>query len=99
MSAIYMIDGKPHRPCDCDESVEMCPRGVKRALMTCGFARCMVPAPDVIRSETASRESVIEEVAKHIEAAPLTYFGPDPGGVRDLKFLIVAAIRDMKKGT
>lgn len=47
-------------------------------------------------SETASREAVIEEIAKHIEDAPLTYMGPDPGGIKDLKFLIVAAIRDMK---
>jgi hypothetical protein len=43
-----------------------------------------------------SRDAVIEEVAKHIEASPLTYFGTDPGGVRDLRYLIVAAIRDLK---
>ena len=43
-----------------------------------------------------SREAVIEEVAKHIEGATLTYFGPDPGGVKDLKYLIVAEIRGMK---
>lgn len=51
-----------------------------------------------LRSETerSERDAVIEEVAKHIEASPLTYFGPDPGGVRDLRYLIVAAIRDMK---
>ena len=36
------------------------------------------------QSETRERNAVIEEVAKSIE--------------RDLKFLIVAAIRDMKKG-
>lgn len=46
------------------------------------------------RSET--RESIIEEVAKAIEAAPLTYAGPDPQGVRDLRYLIVSAIRDLK---
>ena len=45
---------------------------------------------------STSRDAVIEEVAKHIEASPITYFGPDPGGVRDLRYLIVAAIRDMK---
>lgn len=50
----------------------------------------------VTNSETASREAVIEEIAKHIEDAPLTYMGPDPGGIKDLKFLIVEAIRDMK---
>lgn len=42
------------------------------------------------------RAEVIEEVAKHVEGASLTYFGPDPGGVQDLRFLIVAAIRGMK---
>lgn len=50
----------------------------------------------VSSESTFTRDGVIEEVAKHIEASPLTYAGPDPGAVRDLKFLIVAAIRDMK---
>ena len=43
---IYIIDGKPHQLCDCDESYELCPRGAKRALQTCGFSRCMIPAPE-----------------------------------------------------
>lgn len=46
------------------------------------------------RSE--SRSTVIEEVAKEIESAPLTYAGPDPHVVSDLRYLIVCAIRDMK---
>lgn len=50
-----------------------------------------------LRSETAfSRDAVIEEVAKRVETATLTYMGPDPGGIKDLKFLIVETIRDMK---
>jgi hypothetical protein len=46
MSAVYMIEGKPHRACDCDESSQICPFGIKRELQTCGFVRCFVPAPD-----------------------------------------------------
>ena len=42
----------------------------------------------------SSRAEVIEEIAKAVEAAPLTYAGPDPGGIRDLRTLIVMLIRD-----
>lgn len=42
------------------------------------------------------RDAIIEEVAKGVEAAPITYMGPDPGGIQDLRYLIIAAIRDMK---
>lgn len=48
MNAVYLIDGKPHRMCDCDESSEACPKGRKRGLMACGFDRCMVPAAEVL---------------------------------------------------
>ena len=44
----------------------------------------------------ARRNEIIEEVAKNIEAAPLTYTGPDPHVVSDLRYLIVCAIRDLK---
>ena len=50
MSAIYLIDGKPHRICDCPEFASTCPRGVPRPLQTCGFGRCLVPATDVLLS-------------------------------------------------
>lgn len=54
-------------------------------------------APGGERHAYVSREAIIEEVATKIERAPLTYSGPDPVGVRNLHFLVVAAIRDMKK--
>lgn len=47
-------------------------------------------------SETSARDAVIEEVAKDIESAPLTYAGPDPHVASDLRYLIVSSIRDMK---
>lgn len=54
------------------------------------FADRLLAAP----SET--RDTIIEEVAKDIESAPLTYAGPDPQGIQDMRLLIVWAIRDMK---
>ena len=42
------------------------------------------------------RDVAIEEVAKAVESAPLTYAGPDPQGIRDLRYLLVLTIRDMK---
>lgn len=42
------------------------------------------------------RDEIIEEVAKEIESAPLTYAGPDPHVASDLRYLIVCAIRDLK---
>ena len=44
----------------------------------------------------AVRDAVIEEVAKSIEAEPLAYNGPDPYGAIDLRYLVVASIRDLK---
>ncbi len=66
-----------------------------------GLMTAWPPADDGLTPHAASekgtsRADVIEEVAKHVEASPLTYFGPDPGGIKDLRYLIVAAIRDMK---
>lgn len=49
---IYIIDGKPHRLCDCDERSEICALGVKRSLQTCGFSRCMVPALDAVYTDS-----------------------------------------------
>lgn len=48
MSATYMIDGKPHRICDCDEASQVCPMGRKRELQTCGFNRCLVPTGETV---------------------------------------------------
>lgn len=58
MSVIYMIDGKPHRECDCDQFSQTCPRGRKRDMMTAGFNRCVVPAPDaVVSAQEPSRST------------------------------------------
>lgn len=67
MSAVYLVDGKPHRICDCDTMSQACPRGRKRELQTCGFSQCLMPAPDVLvasaQSETASLgEAAIREL-------------------------------------
>ena len=48
MSAVYLIDGKPHRLCDCSRDTPHCPRGSKRNCQTAGYNQCLVPAPDVI---------------------------------------------------
>ena len=45
-----------------------------------------------------SRDDVIEEVAQNLANMPLTYAGPDPNGIRDLCYLIISAVRDMKGG-
>ena len=50
-------------------------------------------------SHGPTRSQIIEEVAQSIESAPLTYAGPDPQGVRDLHYLIVCAIRDLKQSS
>lgn len=47
-------------------------------------------------SATEDRNTIIEECAKHVELASLTYAGPDPSGISDLRYLIVASIRDLK---
>lgn len=51
MNAVYLIDGKPHRICDCNTMSPACPKGRLRTLQTCGFSQCLVPAPDVILME------------------------------------------------
>ena len=53
-------------------------------------------AMELERELHAVRDAVIEEVAKSIEAEPLAYDGPDPYGASDLRYLMVASIRDMK---
>ena len=48
MSDVYLIDGKPHRICDCARMSATCPRGVKRPLHTSGFGQCLVPVSDAL---------------------------------------------------
>lgn len=72
MSAVYLIDGRPHRMCECDNRSTTCPRGATRALQTAGYNQCLVPAPDVMlvsgmQSETASTPA---DVAALIDAGP-----------------------------
>lgn len=45
---VYLIDGVPHRPCDCDTMKGECPRGAKRQLQTTQLSRCFVPATGVV---------------------------------------------------
>lgn len=51
---VYLIDGKPHRECDCPKLEGKCPRGVERALQTTQLSRCLIPAPDVMQCFTLS---------------------------------------------
>ena len=44
-----------------------------------------------------TRNEIIEQVAQEIERAALTYFGPDPGGIKNIRDLIILAVRDMKQ--
>lgn len=83
------------------EAVEVGPHS---CLMECGTPEIpgcpceskMARIRGVLASSESGRNQIIEEVAKSIEAAPLTYAGPDPHVVSDLRYLIVCAIRDMK---
>lgn len=71
MSTIYMIDGKPHRVCDCQQLEPICPRdGHQRTAQTCGYAGCFVPAPDVVttqRAEEAPTQDALKWAAQWIE--------------------------------
>lgn len=40
---VYLVEGKPHRLCDCDPRKEHCARGAKRTLATTEFSRCLIP--------------------------------------------------------
>lgn len=46
-SVVYLIDGRAHRQCECDQMSSICPRGAKRASETCGYERCLVPVPGI----------------------------------------------------
>lgn len=80
MGAVYLIDGKPHRLCDCDQMSPTCPRGVKRSHQTCGYGQCFVPAPDVLMalgtaSETASDTARLDFLAEITNLSALRDFG------------------------
>jgi hypothetical protein len=57
MSAIYIINGKPHRECDCPFNSNGCPLGNARTMLTAGFNRCMLPAENVIVAGAAPRQN------------------------------------------
>lgn len=48
--AVYLVEGKPHRFCDCSTREGKCPLGVERNFATTDLSRCLVPAPDLIVS-------------------------------------------------
>jgi hypothetical protein len=53
LSFCLLLDGKPHRLCDCADSSRMCPRsGADRAGTSGGQLRCAIPAPDVFIAVT-----------------------------------------------
>lgn len=47
---VYLVNGKPHRPCKCDRHSEVCAQapGYKRKLLTTEFAHCVLPVNDVL---------------------------------------------------
>lgn len=51
MNHVYIIDGKPHRVCDCSLHEGRCPIGVKRILQTTHLSQCLIPMPDAIIDE------------------------------------------------
>lgn len=57
MNAIYLVNGSPHRLCDCSPYKGDCPKGVKRTLATSDLSRCLIPAPDVMMALTPQSES------------------------------------------
>lgn len=57
MNTIYLVDGKPHRICDCPKLEGKCPRGVERSLQTTQLSQCFVPAPDVLIAGSAVPEA------------------------------------------
>lgn len=58
MNTIYLVDGKPHRICDCPKLEGKCPRGVERSLQTTQLSQCFVPAPDVLIAGSAVPEAL-----------------------------------------
>lgn len=58
MNTIYLVDGKPHRICDCPKLEGKCPRGVERTLQTTQLSQCFVPAPDVLIAGSAVPEAL-----------------------------------------
>lgn len=62
---VYLIDGKPHRECDCDTMTNVCAKGrVTRSMQTCGFSRCLIPAPDAVITSAVSETQDREDAAR-----------------------------------
>ena len=73
MSAIYMIDGKPHRECDCSFDTSQCPRGNARSLQTAGFNRCLIPADNVLTVTAQNEQCAAPDVEKMAERSDEEY--------------------------
>lgn len=76
MNAIYLVNGSPHRLCDCSPYKGDCPKGVKRTLATSDLSRCLIPAPDVMMALTPQSESApIVPTKEMIEAGRVAIMG------------------------
>lgn len=45
---LFLVDGVPHRRCDCDPLKPECRLKRTRTLLTTEFSRCLVAAPEVV---------------------------------------------------
>jgi len=45
---VFLVDGMPHRRCDCDPHKPECRLKKGRTLLTTEFSSCLVPAPDIV---------------------------------------------------
>lgn len=77
MKATYLIDGKPHRECDCSANTATCPRGRERTCATAGFNKCFLPALDVLIAQTAPPEP--DMGGSHMNADAYTVEQEDAG--------------------
>lgn len=96
MSAIMLVNGKPHRLCDCDPHKGECPRGIKRTLATTDFSRCLIPAPDALIAGSAVPEVARITDEEIIKAYKEEYVREDHGGYpkhATLEDVIVATVR------
>ena len=84
-STICLIDGKPHRACDCE--TEVCARYRDlRTMSTAGFNRCLVPANDVFithcpqgRVCESTPSGCLRRLGGECHAAPQGYDATKPG--------------------
>lgn len=57
---LYIVDGKPHRFCDCSPRAGVCQRGGERQLHTTELSRCLVPSEDVVLASPALGYVLVE---------------------------------------